>query len=284
MTWVAAMPMYDLPEEREAVDTVWGRVGDALRQRGIAAPERLARRNADLPAVPGGIRDGSGAVIAPDPAMLPPDGLDLPTLWRHPALLFGETCWGPLDRGLKPFVHVVAQTRYDGLTGGEGTLYRSALIALRRPDDVDAVPAASGNDALSSALLAGLAGRRFAFNGPDSRSGYLALERDLRAVGESMAIFSRTVQTGSHLASMRLVADGGADVAAIDCRSLALARRHDPSLTARLRVVGWTTASQGLPFICAASLPDGIRRAVAEAVRDVLSASGSGAQVARCLR
>ncbi|MBB2205461.1 phosphate/phosphite/phosphonate ABC transporter substrate-binding protein [Gluconacetobacter takamatsuzukensis] len=263
MNFIAAMPMYDPPEERTAVDATWRQLRDALRQRGIPAPQTLARRNADLPPIPGGIRDTAGTLIAPDPATLPPDALDLHTLWRHPALLWGETCWGPLDRGLKPFVHVVGQNSYDGLTGGNGPLYRSALVAPRhRGEEPDVPPDPSGVPRLPP-----LAGRRFAFNAPDSRSGYLALERDLRARGDSMALFSSTIQTGSHLASLHRLAAGEADLAAIDCRSWALARRHHPSLTARLRVTGWTSPATGLPFICSAHLPQGMRHAIADAAR-----------------
>ena len=55
--FIAALPMYDWPETRAAVDGEWARLRDALHERGIDAPERLARLNADLPPVPGGIRD-----------------------------------------------------------------------------------------------------------------------------------------------------------------------------------------------------------------------------------
>ncbi|MBB2166437.1 PhnD/SsuA/transferrin family substrate-binding protein [Gluconacetobacter sp. 1b LMG 1731] len=263
MNFVAALPMYDLPEERAAVDAAWHQLRDALRQRGIPAPQDLARRNADLPAVPGGIRDASGTLIAPDPATLPPETFDLHVLWRHPALLLGETCWGPLDRGLKPFVHVVAQNSYDGLTGGDGPLYRSAIVERRHAGDAADISPAHA----AAPILPPLAGRRFAFNAADSRSGYLSLVRDLAARGASMALFSRTIQTGSHLSSLHRVAQGAADLAAIDCRSWALAQRHHPSLAAGLRVTGWTSPSTGLPFICSASLPEDVRRTVMQAAR-----------------
>ena len=95
--FVAALPMYDWPERRAEVDAEWAALRDRLRAHGVDAPERLVRRNADLPPVPGGIRDADGAVIAPDPATLAPDEFDLATLWRHPALLLAQTCWGPMQ-------------------------------------------------------------------------------------------------------------------------------------------------------------------------------------------
>lgn len=72
MTFVAALPMYDLPERRAEVDAQWISMRAILRSNGYDAPEYLIRRNADLPAVPGGIKDAAGNVIAPDPAALPP--------------------------------------------------------------------------------------------------------------------------------------------------------------------------------------------------------------------
>lgn len=262
MSFIASMPMYDPPEEQEAVDLIWQRLRDALRLHGVPAPERLVRRNADLPAVPGGIRDAAGNIIAPDPATLPPEDLDLHTLWRHPDLLFGETCWGPLEQGLRPFVQVVAQNSYTGLPGGEGALYRSALITRGKAHS----PAPAPSD---TPVVPDLAGQRFAFNTLDSRSGYLSVERDLRAQGASMQVFARMTPTGSHLASLHMVAANEADIAAIDCKSWAMAQQHHPHLSAELRIAGWTAPSTGLPFICSVHLPEAVRRNVADVAQAI---------------
>ena len=101
--------MYDWPEARASIDAEWEGLRARLQQAGIDAPEKLVRRNADLPAVPGGIRNGEGRAIAPDPATLPPGELDFPALWKHPALLLAQTCWGPLEEGLARHVVVVGQ-------------------------------------------------------------------------------------------------------------------------------------------------------------------------------
>lgn len=242
MSTVAAFPMYDWPEVRAEVDAAWAAIRDRLRAAGIDAPERLARRNADLPAVPGGIRDAGGRIIAPDPAGLPPDGFDLHTLWRHPALLVCQTCWGPMEAGLAPHVRVIGQPDYSPYEGGGGALYSSAIV-MRRVDTPS-----------SGTLIDLLRGARFAFNSRDSRSGCLALGEDLDAAGEGLAIFSALVETGGHRASIRAVAEGRADVAAIDCRSWAMALRHEPAART-LRVAGWTGRRKGLPYIQAPAMP-----------------------------
>ena len=40
---IAALPMYDRPENAWAHDALWARVRDGLRARGLAAPDALDR-------------------------------------------------------------------------------------------------------------------------------------------------------------------------------------------------------------------------------------------------
>lgn len=245
---IAALPMYDWPERRTEVDAEWAILRDRLRALGIAAPEQLTRRNADMPAVPGGIRDGGGRLVAEDPAKMPPDELDTAVLWRHPKLLLAQTCHGPLETtGLAALVRIVGQPDYSGFEGGEGGSYRSAIVM--RSGEGGTAPAF----ALPPAWL--LRGRRLAFNDEHSMSGLLALERDLEAAGEDAAsLIPARLRTGSHRASVRAVASGEADVAAIDCRSWYYCLRHEAAAR-ELAVVGWTRLRPGLPYIASRQAP-----------------------------
>ncbi len=270
--FIAALPMYDWPEMREETDAQWALIRDELRARGVDAPEHLARRNADLPPVPGGIRDKAGKVVAPDPASLPPDEFDLAVLWQHPGLLLAQTCWGPMELWLNGCVRVVGQDDYSGIEGGEGENYSSAIVMRQR----EAPPSAyrhlprKGGDWMrrSSQIISPLAGemagkpeggasliplltdKRLAFNVADSMSGYLALQRDLEAQGFGLHIFSELVATGGHRNSLRAVAEGRADVAAIDSKTWGLAQRFEPAAR-ELGVAGWTERRTGLPFVMA---------------------------------
>lgn len=246
MPFIAALPMYDWPEVRQGVDARWAALRARLLAAGVAAPRDLVRRNADMPPVPGGIRAADGALLAPDPAMLPPDDLDLDVLWRHPRLLLGETCRGPMSLGLSAHVAVVGQNAYDGIPGGGGVEYRSAVVARRDVGRPAAVPATRG----AVLPLADFEGRVLAVNAGHSLSGYLSLRDDLATAGRGMTLFAGSVDTGSHRRSLRAVAAGDADIAAIDCRSWALALRHEPAAAA-LHVIGWTASRVGLPFITA---------------------------------
>ncbi|AGB46022.1 ABC-type phosphate/phosphonate transport system, periplasmic component [Mesorhizobium australicum WSM2073] len=258
---IAALPMYDWPEARDEVDAQWASLRDSFRRRGIDAPQSIVRRNGDLPPVPGGIRDGEGKLVAPDPATLPPDELDFHKLWMHPALLFAQTCWGPMELGLSRHVQVVGQPSYEAYEGGQGELYSSALV-MRSGEGPEVRSPADGRALLPLDLIRG---RRFTFNSLDSMSGIIALTRDLKAAGENLDIFSSRSESGGHRDSIVAVAEGKADVAAIDCESWALAQRFEPAAR-KIVIVGWTGRRKGLPFITAMTTPEKTVRAMREAL------------------
>ena len=258
---IAALPMYDWPEMRGEVDAQWALLRDAFRQKGIDAPQTIVRRNGDLPPVPGGIHDAKGALIAPDPATLPPDELDYHQLWLHPSLLFAQTCWGPMELGLSSHVQVVGQPSYDAYEGGQGEFYSSALV-MRTSEGSEVRSPTDGKASLPLDLMRG---KRFTFNSLDSMSGIIALTRDLKAVGESLDIFSSRSESGGHRGSIVAVAEGKADVAAIDCESWALAQRFEPAAR-KVVIVGWTARRKGLPFITARTTPEKTLRAMREAL------------------
>jgi ABC-type phosphate/phosphonate transport system substrate-binding protein len=276
--FVASLPMYDWPELRSSVDAEWAELRGRLLGGGVEAPAALTRRNADLPQVPGGVRDAASRVIAPDPATLPPDGFDLAALWRHPRLLVAQTCWGPMEAGLAEHVEVVGQPSYAGIEGGQGPSYSSAIIMRRQRDDdgesgmewqrratsCDVDAPADGGPRIPAGRMRGL---RLACNVLDSMSGIIALSRDLETLGENIGIFGERVLTGSHRASIAAVAAGKADVCAVDCRSWKIAKEHEPA-SAAVEVVGWTSLRKGLPMIASRHLDP----AVLKAVRVALSA------------
>jgi ABC-type phosphate/phosphonate transport system substrate-binding protein len=273
---IAALPMYDWPEVRGDVDAQWARLRDAFRQRGVDAPENVVRSNRELPAVPGGIFDDAGKLIAPDPATLPPDEFDFHEFWLSPALLFGQTCWGPMELGLARHVQVVAQPNYDAFEGGQGELYSSALV--RAADGGPAV--ASSRDGKAVIPLDLMRGKRFTFNNLDSMSGLIGLTRDLEAMGESLDIFASRSESGGHRSSIVAIAEGRADVAAIDCQSWALAQRFEPAAQG-VKVVGWTARRKGLPYITARTTPEKIVAAMREAVATVEGAASEKPLVQR---
>ena len=67
--------------------------------------------------------------------------------------------------------------------------------------------------------------------------------------------FGRAVETGAHRASLETVRSGAADLAAIDCVSLALFQQQDPQVLAGLRICGYTAQAPGLPLITSLQTP-----------------------------
>lgn len=250
MTWIAALPMYDWPELRNETDAIWAGMRGRFLDNGIDAPQNLIRRNGDMPPVPGGICGADGTVIAADPATLDPDDFDLAVLWRHPDLLISSTCWGPMELGLQDHVQVIGQSDYDGIEGGKGEFYSSAVIARKANGGEATAPSLDGKALLP---LDFFHQKTMAFNDRQSLSGYLSLKRDLETADESLGLFGNLLETSAHRCSMISVAEGRADVAAIDCKSWMLAQKHEPAAQ-DLQVIGWTARRKGLPFIRAKGL------------------------------
>ncbi|MEX2280627.1 MAG: PhnD/SsuA/transferrin family substrate-binding protein [Acidimicrobiia bacterium] len=61
-----------------------------------------------------------------------------------------------------------------------------------------------------------LAGARFAYNEEGSLSGHRMMIDHLQAIGSDLSFFGGAIRSGSHVASLRLVANGSADCAIID--------------------------------------------------------------------
>ena len=81
------------------------------------------------------------------------------------------------------------------------------------------------------------------------------LDRVGAADENSRQFFRELVTTGSHQESVRCVAEGRADVAAIDCVTFALLRAHRPELLNGVAVFGRTPPLPGLPIIAASGSP-----------------------------
>ncbi len=84
-----------------------------------------------------------------------------------------------------------------------------------------------------------------AYNAPDSQSGWAAPYFHLHQMGLS---FGKGTETGAHYSSAKAVAEGRADIAAIDAQTYRLLRRYEPFMD-HLIEVGHTEPTPGLPLI-----------------------------------
>jgi ABC-type phosphate/phosphonate transport system substrate-binding protein len=208
-TPIASLPMYDFPWTAAANDALWASISVRLAEARVQAPRTLTR-----------------------------DG-DLAELWRHPGLVFGQTCGYPYVTGLKDTVTLIAAPEYS-FPGCEGASHRSFLI--RRAND-------------PRRALGEFRGGVAALNAHDSNTGMNLFRATIAPVAGGKTFFSSIVVTGSHEASAVAVVKGEADLASIDCVSFALLERGRPELVERVASVAESPPSPCLPFIVSASLP-----------------------------
>jgi ABC-type phosphate/phosphonate transport system substrate-binding protein len=106
-----------------------------------------------------------------------------------------------------------------------------------------------------TAALQDFAGRTVAYNSTDSQSGYNSLRALIAPLAIQGRFFGAHVETGGHLRSIDSVREGQADMAAIDCVTLAGVTRYQPERLQGLAIWGETAAYPGLPLVTSATTP-----------------------------
>jgi len=155
---------------------------------------------------------------------------DVWDIWHDPALCLSQTCGYPYRAKLHGAVTLIG-TPDHGLAGCAPGYYQSVFVTRKdQPGHLHQY-----RDA------------RFAFNEAMSQSGWAAAQTHAAQLGFQ---FSNTVQTGAHRESARAVAEGRADVAALDAVSWAMMQAYD-DFASTLHVVDRTTPTPALPYICA---------------------------------
>lgn len=172
-------------------------------------------------------------------------------VWQSPDMLLAQTCGLPFRARLHEKVSLVGTPDYD-LPGCPPGHYNSALVV--RADD-------------PRATLADFPHARFAFNDALSQSGWAAPWAHFQAAGVEIG---PRLETGSHAASATAVAEGRADIAALDALTWTLLREHHPELTAGLRELDRTAPTPVLPYITAAGRdPAPLAKAITGAIDDL---------------
>ena len=220
---IAGLPMYDWPEVSDEVDLLWTTIAAAARERNVAVPDRLTR---------------TASVV---------------DLWSDPTMILGQVCsLNPVRDGLGE-TEVIGTIVYEpppDLPDHEPGTYYSVLVARADDERCQGLgPNGIGHGAADLSIQR-FGGATVAANGTDSQSGYWSLGRFL---GEHLIdgpIFADIVFTGAHRESVRAVADGRADFAAIDVHSWRLATEHEPA-SSELTVIGTTGPTPGV--VCVVS-------------------------------
>lgn len=162
-----------------------------------------------------------------------PDALDRDTGymtgWGRDDLVLGQICNLPLRAKFRPMITMIGAADY-GLPDCPAGHYNSVFIVHRNADGDSPMDFIRG---------------RFASNGLMSHSGYGAPQAWALDHG---AQFSAPMITGSHDRSLAMVANGRADIAAIDAQTWAM-QQVDSEDAANVRVIGTTAPSPSMTFI-----------------------------------
>jgi ABC-type phosphate/phosphonate transport system substrate-binding protein len=193
-----------------------------------------------------GIADKPNALTRGDDYMGP---------WDKPDLLFSQACGYPFTHDFRNSLRYLATPVYLA-DGCDGASYRSFVIVR------------SGDPAQS---LEDLRGRRCAINGTHSHSGYNILRAMLAPLAAGGPFFSEVKISGGHVASLQLVIDNAADVAAIDGVTLALVARYRPEMRTAVRVLAPSPLAPGLPYVTS-------HKADKETVRKLRNSIGAALQ------
>ncbi len=203
-----------------------------------------------------GIRDRLRSVSKEAPDTLTRGAGAYWAAWQAPDLLLSQTCGFPYRSILHGKVKLVATPDY-GVEGCPPGYYCSVLVA--RAQDPRDQPAAFN-------------GAAFAYNEALSQSGWAAPQN----LAASMGFYFRpALASGGHKLSAQAVAEGRADIAAIDAVTWEMLRRWEP-FAGGLKVVGRTPPTPGLPLITAPHQDAGLLFSVVEAAIAGLSAEDRG--------
>jgi ABC-type phosphate/phosphonate transport system substrate-binding protein len=167
--------------------------------------------------------------------------------WQAPDLLLSQTCGYPYRARLHDRVTYVGTPDY-GVEGCPPGHYRSVFVV--RADD-------------PRQTLADFDNAPFAYNEALSQSGWAAPQTHAARAGIRLP---PVLMTGGHRLSAQAVAEGRADIAALDAVTHKLLLDSDPGI-ARLRVIAATDPTPGLPFITAQGGPaEALFRAIEKAI------------------
>jgi phosphonate transport system substrate-binding protein len=108
-----------------------------------------------------------------------------------------------------------------------------------------------------------LRGGTWAYNEPRSHSGYNVVAHHLAQLGAPADFFGRAVESGAHQTSLRMIANGEVDAAAIDSTVLEAELACFPALGDLIRVIDTLGPSPMPPWVVATSLPPALRQSIA---------------------
>jgi phosphonate transport system substrate-binding protein len=191
---------------------------------------------------------------------------------------------------------------FDQLISGQGEVaficgLPYVLLARRRPPPVELIAAPvlqgeryRGKPVYYSDVIvrrdrpwtsfAGLRGCSWAYNDPDSHSGYNVTRYRLVQMGETKGFFGQVVCAGWHQRAIRMVCHGEVDASAIDSQVLAIELRDHPELASQLKIIDVLGPAAIQPVVMLNAAPDSLKADVQAALLAMADDPASRSQLA----
>eukprot|EP01031_Cornospumella_fuschlensis_P027790 gene27790-33565_t len=158
----------------------------------------------------------------------------------------------------KDYVEPIGAPIYS-LPGCDGKFFQSCIVCHASCQAISLSEFVQSGNPLSVAV-----------NSFCSCSGWLMLLAELSKLAPVPSI-SKIIVSGSHAASLKLVSEGRASMAAIDVVSFHLAQLYYPALTRHVKILGYTERSLSLPFVTHKHHSDAVKEQIKSALRDSCS-------------
>lgn len=105
-----------------------------------------------------------------------------------------------------------------------------------------------------------LRGASWAYNEPDSHSGYNVVRHHLRQLGKTNGYFGGIVESGAHQVSLKMIVDGDIDASAIDSTVLEAEFARVPHLRSSIRIIDTLGPSPMPPWVMRKNLPVALKQ------------------------
>jgi len=131
-----------------------------------------------------------------------------------------------------------------------------------------------------------LRGQRWVYNDPGSLSGYHSMRAHLRSLGEDDSFFAQRIEAGSHQHAVRMIADGQADVAAVDSTVLQQMAQDEAGVVetgvvATVRTLALLGPNPMPPWVIGSGVPVAIRQEIRHWLINMAQAAAGAAILAK---
>ena len=126
--------------------------------------------------------------------------------------------------------------------------------------------------------FADLRGTAWAYNEPNSHSGFNVVRHHLASLGETRGFFGSAVESGAHQASLKMIINTEIDASAVDSTVLEAELTRRPQLHEQIRVIDTLGPSPMPPWVMHKSLAPQLRTDLRDALLS-MHADAAGARI-----